>query len=51
MIRTLFVTALLTLPTLATAQSTCADKHQAQTCAEGHQWNTETGACEQIVSS
>lgn len=51
MIRTILATALLTLPTLAAAQSSCADKHQAQSCADGTKWNAETGSCEQIVSS
>lgn len=51
MIRTILVTALFSLPTLAAAQSSCADKHQAQNCTEGTQWNTETSSCEMIVSS
>ena len=51
MIRTILVTALLTLPTFAAAQSSCAEKHQAQNCAEGSQWNSQTSSCEQIVSS
>ena len=51
MIRTILVTALLTLPSLVAAQSSCQDKHQASNCAEGSQWNAETGSCEQIVSS
>ena len=50
MIRTILVTALLTLPTLAAAQSNCQDRHEARNCAEGQQWNTATGACELIVS-
>jgi hypothetical protein len=51
MIRTILVTAFLTLPTMALAQSACQDKHQAQSCGEGSQWNAEKGTCEQIVSS
>ena len=51
MIRTILVTALLTMPTLAAAQSSCEGKHQAQSCADGTKWNAETGACEHIVSS
>jgi hypothetical protein len=51
MTRMLLLTALLTLPTLAAAQSTCAEKHQAQNCAAGTMWNDETKACEQVVSS
>ena len=51
MIRTIFVTALLTLPTLAAAQTSCQEKHQASNCAEGTQWNAATSSCEQIVSS
>ncbi|GGE22929.1 hypothetical protein GCM10011360_09280 [Primorskyibacter flagellatus] len=51
MTRTLLLTALLTLPTFAAAQSSCAEKHQAQNCAAGTMWNDETKACEQVVSS
>ena len=51
MIRTVILSILLTIPGLATAQSSCAEKHQAASCADGHSWNTETKACELIVSS
>lgn len=51
MIRTILVTALLTLPTLASAQHACQEQREAQSCAQGSQWNAEKGTCEQIVSS
>lgn len=51
MTRTLLVTAFLTLPTWAAAQHACPSERPAQTCAEGASWNSDTGACEKILSS
>ncbi|WP_407496561.1 hypothetical protein [Pseudooceanicola sp. MF1-13] len=51
MTRIIALSVLMTLPTLVSAQSTCAEKHQAQSCATGTMWNDETKACENIVSS
>ncbi len=49
--RLMLVAALCGLPTFASAQSSCSEKHAAEACMDGTQWNTETKACEKIVSS
>ena len=38
------------LPGIASAQMSCAEKHQAQNCVEGTTWNSETQACEVVVT-
>lgn len=47
--RSLTALLLCSLPALAPAQT--RDCNKTPTCAEGSQWNAETSACEQIVSS
>jgi len=51
MTRIITLAILMTLPGVVSAQSSCAEKHQAQSCATGTMWNDETKACEQVVSS
>lgn len=50
MTRIIVLLTLMSLPAALSAQSTCADKHQAQSCASGSQWNAETKTCEQAVT-
>ncbi|WP_158585691.1 hypothetical protein [Pseudooceanicola sediminis] len=51
MIRSIVISALFLLPVAGHAQQTCAEKHQAQSCASGTQWNSQTSTCDVIVSS
>jgi hypothetical protein len=41
----------LALPSFAAAQSTCAEKHAAQSCAEGYTWDTQAQTCVQQITS
>ena len=51
MTRIILASALMVLPTFSLAQSSCAEKHAAESCIEGTQWNSATKTCEQVVSS
>ncbi|WP_156127884.1 hypothetical protein [Pseudooceanicola atlanticus] len=51
MTRFILASALMVLPTFSLAQSSCAEKHAAESCIEGTQWNSATKTCEQVVSS
>lgn len=49
--RTLIASALLGLLAAAPLQASCSyHEEQASSCAEGHNWNAETGTCEKIVT-
>lgn len=50
MTRIILATALTVLPVHAFAQSACAEKHAAQSCASGTAWNAETKTCEPVSS-
>lgn len=41
----------LALPQMALSQSTCAEKHQAQSCAAGFVWDSATESCVQQITS
>ena len=43
--------ALVALPALASAECNWSKTHQAQSCATGTQWDSQAGACVEIVNS
>ncbi|MDF1854867.1 hypothetical protein [Pseudooceanicola sp.] len=49
--RLILILLTLAWPAALAAQSTCAEKHQAQTCAEGYVWDVEAGSCVQQITS
>ncbi len=49
MLRLTLTIALLALPSLAAATG-CAEKHQAQNCAEGYAWDATSQSCVQQVT-
>ncbi|GAA6149646.1 hypothetical protein NBRC116586_27080 [Pseudooceanicola nitratireducens] len=50
MTRITLLVILMTLPGLVTAQSTCSEAHQAQSCAQGTTWNDQSKSCEPVSS-
>ena len=50
MTRIIVLSVLMTLPGIVSAQSACADRHAAQSCASGTIWNADTKTCEPVSS-
>lgn len=51
MLRLVLTCLALTAPGLAAAQSSCAEKHQARSCAEGYVWDAAAETCVQQITS